>query len=394
MITKIKLIIKKIIYFFKLIIGFQLFLLIFIFSKYKLIRFYYLRAHRIGHLVEDYYLYKQIKKKKSIDIFYLPTGGNSFLVNYVKRNNIVFPRIIVEPIYLFIILIYSRFHFFRKHLAYCKYNKKSNYQHFKNKKFLKFSKIEKNLGEKYLLKINPKKKKIACININSLEHLSIFKKGDWIRQNFRKSKIEDYEIIIKFLIKKNYLVVRMGHANKPIINNDLSKNFIDYAYTDRNDFLDVYLMSKCSLYISNCTGLDYLAFAFNVPMFINTPTIQDFFIERDNVMYLMKQYQDIITKKNFNLEQIYSKKIIYTRDTNFFKEKKIKIIPNTKKQLLDGIKDMMEILNNVKKIKKEFQLKNDKFWNLYKKNLNTSWRKKYYLKRNINSFYSWSNINF
>ena len=55
---------------------------------------------------------------------------------------------------------------------------------------------------------------------------------------------------------------------------------------------------------------------------------------------------------------------------------------------------MMEILNNVKKIKKEFQLKNDKFWNLYKKNLNTSWRKKYYLKRNINSFYSWSNINF
>ena len=186
----------------------------------------------------------------------------------------------------------------------------------------------------------------------------------------------------------------MGHANKPIINNDLSKNFIDYAYTDRNDFLDVYLMSKCSLYISNCTGLDYLAFAFNVPMFINTPTIQDFFIERDNVMYLMKQYQDIITKKNFNLEQIYSKKIIYTRDTNFFKEKKIKIIPNTKKQLLDGIKDMMEILNNVKKIKKEFQLKNDKFWNLYKKNLNTSWRKKYYLKRNINSFYSWSNINF
>ena len=65
MITKIKLIIKKIIYFFKLIIGFQLFLLIFIFSKYKLIRFYYLRAHRIGHLVEDYYLYKQIKKKKA-----------------------------------------------------------------------------------------------------------------------------------------------------------------------------------------------------------------------------------------------------------------------------------------------------------------------------------------
>ena len=86
---------------------------------------------------------------------------------------------------------------------------------------------------------------------------------------------------IKDLISLGYYVIRMGKHNnlKCNINN---KQFIDYSFlNNKNDFLDIFLISKCKFYISNATGLDHVAIHFQKPMIKIHPTIEPFDIENN-----------------------------------------------------------------------------------------------------------------
>ena len=67
------------------------------------------------------------------------------------------------------------------------------------------------------------------------------------------------------------------------------------------DTLDFFLLKNCQSYISNATGLDYLAFIFDKPMLINSASINDFFIEKPNIVYILRPYFSKQQKKKFLL---------------------------------------------------------------------------------------------
>ena len=253
-------------------IGFILFIPFFLISFFKRTRFYPFKSHRLGHFIEDYYLYK--KDKNFIDIFCFNKIGNTFLKKYISKKNVVFPKTIVNPIYIFLLYSSKKIFFFKKFIAYSRDTKKSNYENYStNRKILNFDSYEKKIGNNFLKKINPNNRKIICLNITTMDHLKEFKKMDWSHHKFRKSNIQYFKFLINYFTEKGYLVIRMGHASK-ILNVNKNKNlFVDYAYKYRNDFLDFYLMSKAYCYISTSGGLDFLAFAFNKPMIISIPNI-------------------------------------------------------------------------------------------------------------------------
>lgn len=376
-------------------IGFILFIPFFLISFSKTTRFYSFKSHRLGHFVEDYYLYKA--DKKFIDIFCFNKIGNTFLKKYIRKKYIIFPKIIVYPIYTFLIESSKKIFFFKKFISYSRDNKKSYYENYScNKKFFKFTKNEKKKGNKFLREINPENKKIICLNITGMDHLKDFKKKDWSHHNHRKSNINDFKFLINYLTKKDFLVVRMGHASKQFEINKNKKLFIDYAHKFRDDFLDFYLISKAYCYISTSGGLDHLAFALNKPMIISAPCIFDFFVENKNIIYMIKRFYNTKTKKFLKIRSIFKvsfedKDNFFHDKNNFFIKKNIKIKENTKYEWEKIISNFNLLRNNNFKIKNKFKKQSDKFWSLFIK-YNSTKTKNYYKKNKIKSFYSWSNF--
>lgn len=387
---------KKIKFIILYTIGFILFIPFFFISFLKRTRFYSFKSHRLGHFVEDYYLYKS--NKKFIDIFCFNKIGNSFLKKYIKKKNIVLPKSFVYPIYTFLYFSSLKIEYFKRFICYSgNFTKKSNYENYSiNRKIIHFNNFERKIGNNFLKTINPDNRKIICLNITNLDHLKQFKKKDWSHHNYRKSNIDDFRFLINYFTEKGYLVLRMGHAEKKMNIKKNSKLFIDYAFKYRDDFLDFFLMSKANLYVSTSGGLDYLAFAFNKPMIISAPCIYDFFVENKNIIFMLKRFFNTKTKKNLNIKNIFKvsfedKDNFFHDKDNFFKKKNIQIRENTQQEWKKIISNFNTLRRNNFKIKDKYKKKSDKFWDLFIGNNHTA-TKDYYKKNKIKSFYSWSNF--
>ena len=105
-----------------------------------------------------------------------------------------------------------------------------------------------------------------------------FQKNIWDYHNYRDAEIINYKEGINWLLEKNLFIIRMGRFARykvPIKH----KNFVDYPFdNDNSDFLDVFLLNKCSYYISTLFGLDSLPTLFqktglyiNYLPYIHTP---------------------------------------------------------------------------------------------------------------------------
>ena len=183
-------------------------------------------------------------------------------------------------------------------------------------------------------------KKIVCINIWNAEHL---KNLDWSHHSHRNGKFSNYLLTINYLISKGYTVIKIGRSNNIVnINN---KKFIDYSYNLFEDSLDLFLISKCIFYISNSTGLDHLAFSLNKPMLINTPTIHDFFIERKNIVYLLRPYFSRKLNRELNVDEIIEKNLSFKLKSYDFEEQEVKINDNSPDEILLACKDLLYLID-------------------------------------------------
>ena len=89
----------------------------------------------------------------------------------------------------------------------------------------------------------------------------------------------------------------MGKHNNSKMNIK-NKKFIDYSFiSEKSDFLDIFLISKCKFYISNATGLDHVAIHFQKPMIKIHPTIEPFDIENNKIIILSKHHVNKKTQK-------------------------------------------------------------------------------------------------
>ncbi len=103
----------------------------------------------------------------------------------------------------------------------------------------------------------------VCLHVRD----SVYR-NDLNRRNFRNSNIENYYEIINHLIKKNYIIFRMGKSaeKKVDINHN---NLIDLPFSNINhDFLDLYLIKNCKFFIGTQSGILDTAFLFKKDCFI------------------------------------------------------------------------------------------------------------------------------
>ena len=137
----------------------------------------------------------------------------------------------------------------------------------KNKKNIKIPKKDIDKGYIFLksLGIN-KKDKYVCLGIRDENYLKKSTYKDYSRHDYRNCSIKNFESAIKYLLKNNYYVIRMGRY--PRENLKISDNkYFDYSNSDKqSDFLDIFLPSRCFLFIGTSFGLDAVPQVFRRPL--------------------------------------------------------------------------------------------------------------------------------
>ena len=394
MLSKIK---NYLIYFF-LVTPLVIFLILI--SKIILVRFYLINS-RIGHLAEDFFLYLSKKNKEKaknkvivLDVFGIDeetTKANEELKKYIKNETLNLNFLIVKPIFFFIKILSNKFLFLNKFLAYDKNTKKSGYNYFSPKFQLTFDKNVDEYGVSFLKKkkINPNTK-FVCLNLWTNAHL---KNIDSSHHDLRNISIKSYIKTIQYLCKKDYYVFKIGRSNKKTIIKNCS-NFIDFSYKHFDEKLDIYFLKNCYSYISSQSGLDYLAFALNKPILINSTYIFDYFIERPNIVYLLRPYFNIVTKKYISIDEIiFNYNLSFKLKKSYFDEKKILISENSEIEVLKAYKDLEYLINNKFKNTEKNKKTSNIFWNKFlsaKKMHGKDYE--YYKNNKILSYYSWSNL--
>jgi putative glycosyltransferase (TIGR04372 family) len=150
------------------------------------------------------------------------------------------------------------------------YHKNFIKKKFQDIKPLDVSNLDISLDEKknFFCEKILKNKKIPYENIVCLHVRDSGYKNDFGKKSYRNSDINNYIALIKYLISKNYFVVRMGNNTAKKINFS-DKNFFDYAHSEINSSLmDLYLIKKCKFFVATQSGIMDTAYMFNKPTLI------------------------------------------------------------------------------------------------------------------------------
>ena len=382
----------------KLIKNFLIIIVKFVFNLFNL-RICSINAERIGHLVENIYLYEILKrneKKFYIDlIFFSYTENicNEFLFKnltkkiFSNKKTINIPRKIGSIIYKLIQFGYQNDKNFGKFLIFDINNKKSKWELVTNQVLeINLTNEEINNFSKFLNDHKIPREKYICINLWSFKHLR--ENLDWSHHNYRLSNDENFLKLINSILEMDFYVVVLGHDEKRFANIKNEK-FINYSKY-RTEILDILLIKNCYAYISDATGLDYLANAFNKPMLVNSPFIEFFFTHRPNIVYIIKRFFSKKTNKELSLkEALYDEQLMFKVKSSFYDKKKIKIKDNFAEDLINAFSLLISIVEK-KEITEDVRSYSNIFWYNYVKCLNNSNRKEkeYYSKNKIKSIYS------
>ena len=341
--------------YFKIFFLIPIILILFVIKIFKNFNINRIRSKKIGDFttpLEIYICEKKDNPKKIPNIWYMDKNiANEFLKKKWKKELIILPREILEPIYL----LFKKFKFFnfffedyskasdevkRSLRDSVKYIDNKNVV-YKYKPSIEFDSTEKNIGENYLKKIGFQNKKFVIFSSRTAE---FHNEKD---QSTRNSNIENQILGINFLVSKGFKAIRMGKNEKKKINFSGS-NIIDYATSfDRSDFLDVYLTSKCEFMISSESGINELAVLFRKPRLV----VDHYYCGAyekyaSRVIVLPKKFKNLNTENIISFDEAYKKKLNHVRTPSDVRELGYEVLDNSKYEIKEATESMFSLINN------------------------------------------------
>ena len=210
-----------------------------------------------------------------------PNVANRQLLNMWKRVIPVCESSVLSWLYYGMLPILKRTPFYQDLPM-----KSSEYFEFNNTiSLLYFTHDEIEKGREILsqMNVNFDKDEFVCIFARDATYLKqTIPYNDWSYHNARNSDIDILIETTKYLIEKDFTVIRVGSiVNKPI--NYSHKKLIDYPYSEyQSDFLDVFLVAQCKFVLAaGASGVVHLADIFDrtCPLYspeINSSSLADF----------------------------------------------------------------------------------------------------------------------
>ena len=343
------------------------------------IRFGKVKRDNVGNSTLELFLYLNDKTRHNYKDFFFYDGkniSNNYLNSVISKSLKIFP---FSKQLNFLSKKIKTFNLFYLELPNWWNRKKTNFlnTNLKTPKEFIFDKEKNKIGLDFLKKFGYKNNKIVCLLVrdNMFKKLYSNQKKDWSYHNFRNANIFNYKKGIKFLLKKNYFVIRIGRGSeKKLYFKD--KNYLDYSNLNiKNDFLDYWIISRCHFCITTGTGIDEACSLYKKPI-LDT----NFFPigrVRSGQNYCISIFKKILEKKTktfLNLSQIIEldkKGMSVFKDFHSYKtlkfRKKYTLKDNTSEEILDAIKEIeMRLSKSYKETKKNIR-NQKKFWDIFKK---------------------------
>ncbi len=340
---------------------------------------------RIGHIVAEMEQYLYLTKDKSkfiIDVFPNKTFDNSNPSNIFLHKHYAKKIFLINEKVIFFLqksqdILEKYFRFLKFENIDYLFSTRDNFKIFK-KNFspsISFSRQEIKTIKETLNKIGLKKKqKFICLIVRDGKYLKKkLANMDTSYHSYRDSNVQEFMPSIKYLLKKNYFILRMGKLQSKKLNLK-HKNFSDYAFSKfRSDLMDVWLMANCEFCISTGTGLDQISRVFNKPiLFVNHLPLTDWSSHFRSITHPKILFDK--KKKIFLSIEDYIKHS-YFRSSQY-RKKNIKIIDLNKNKILMCVKEFLKVKKNnweistkEKKLQTTFKTKFKKYLAKYHSNI-------------------------
>ncbi len=323
---------------------------------YKLIK---IRSDRVGHFVpegaEQLIKYKLEKNPKSLYCFD-QIISNFQWAKMISRKLPVYKFLYYVHFWSFKIFNNQTFVFNCSqtdsrdiHLLFDKFDARINFTNEENKLALSWlKKFGFQSGEKFI-----------CLLVRDDEYLNKHHSSiDWSYHSYRNSDIESYREAIKWLISKDYWVIRMGKLSSKEIKIDSDK-FIDFSFSNnKSDLIDIWLFANCNGCITTGTGPDSIPHIYGIPCLgINWLPVMNIHSFRDIITYPKYLYDS--NNNLLDLSEILRSNYYNSED---FIRNKIRIEPLSSSQILNSFKEFYAYKLKNNKIDEDYQIKNSKFW--------------------------------
>jgi len=207
------------------------------------------------------------------------------------------------------------------------------------------------------ISVYPEDKIICIMNRNDFYNKKIMKDQSLVRINqHRNSNFQDYLLAAKYLASRGYKIIRMGSHDKKF----QSKYVINYTSSKINNFLiDVFLLQKAKLIISSGTGIDCLATHYFKKSICYVNLLPHLAIQSlkfdPRGVFLTKKL--ILKNKLLSLKEIFKDNHYNKIGSDLYKKAGIKILNNSRKEILECVKEFYKLnIKNYKYKKKEITL--------------------------------------
>lgn len=231
-----------------------------------------------------------------------------------------------------------------------------------------FTKEEEGMGRSNLISLGiPQDKPFVCFHARDNAYLaSLYPQFDWSYHDYRDVDIGNYSQAIERLAENGYYAVRMGNIVKekfPIARPEI----IDYAYGHmRSDFLDIYLLSKCSFFINSECGISNVSRLFRRPaVYVNQIPLGHAVTWDPNSIMICKKLWLKKEKRFLKFREILKSEIgRFIRSENY-QRKGIEVIQNTPEEIWDAAEEMAARLEGRWEESEEDKELQAKFQSLY-----------------------------
>ena len=377
-------VIKKIARVSQIIILFPIiFFIITIYPFFK-IKIFEIETRSIGHFslsIEIFLseLKLNIHQKKRTIYIWFPNKfiSNKFLFKKWKEVILIFPRMIIEPLFFFFKKIsFGRFFL----IPYRQWTQPSSWKRpwnvidinnvlSRTGPSMHFSNKEIEIGNNYLKKYDiSADNKYICLLVRNPDY---FLNKGFLKEkkiNLRDASLKPFLKGIKYLSQKDYKIFNLGEKSIKEEAGSRGSDLIFYNNSNyKSDFLDIFLPFNCSFMLSTGSGLDFIPilnrkkrFILNFSEIYNLWTLDydvDFFIPKKFMSLSNRKFVPYSDVLRLNLSKYH-----YLDDLN---KNGYDCISNSEEEILCAVEEIEFFYNNKKYLNNEMDYLNKKFREIY-----------------------------
>jgi len=341
-----------------------------------LVRFRSIRSKTIGHLAinPELYLCERdlgIADSRTFDIFYMPQPVSNRQLEKMWRRVLRVSRFANE------LLRVSRWFPWHEHHAIPKpWDQDSHGLLARAPVHLSFTAEEESLGRANLEGIGlPEGAPFVCFHSRDAAYVNTTYRGKYGDiHDYRDSAIRSFGPAAEELAHRGYFAIRMGAVVEEPLNTSHAM-VIDYATRHRTDFLDIFLLAKCSFFLGGTAGIYTISAVFRRPLAsVNWIPLgmapisgrRDLFIPKK--LWLRKERRFMTFREIFEtrIKGFPAPTIGFLSESRHYEQLGIEAIENTPEEITALAVEMDERLKGVWQASEEDEELQRRFWPLFK----------------------------